>query len=150
MMSAFRSSDDETMTWAPMEDYVWSWTLVRKDGGEWELKNFGWAEPYLKSDQYSIYDLTGGLDEIWYAMEQMEGVKLLHISYTNDETGAENLEYINSFEIGKYDECAVFEVWFMSPEEAYGAWEADSFYIWTWYLGRSDKGIWETVSFGVG
>ena len=149
-LSAFRTSDEESMTWAPNEDYCWSFTLVRKNGGEWVLNNWGWAEPYMNSDMYSVYDLMGGSDVILYEIAQMDGVKLLNISYTDDETGKANVEYINSLEKGKFDECAVFEVWFMSPEEAYGAWEADSLYIWTWYMGRSDKGFWETVSYGVG
>ena len=149
-VSAFRTSDDKSMTWAPNEDYFWSWTLFRANGGEWELKNWGWAEYFLDSKQFSIYDLMGAADNIFYEIQQMEGVKLLNISYTDDEVSASNLEYINSLDEGKYDECAVFEVWFMSPQEAYGAWEADTLYVWTWYLGRSDKGLWESVTFGVG
>ena len=83
-------------------------------------------------------------------MQQMEGVRQLNISYTDDKLSAANLEYLNSLEKGDFDECAVFEVWFMSPKEAYGAWEADTLYTWTWYMGRADKGYWETVTFGVG
>ena len=149
-MSAFRSSDDPEMTWAPNEDYCWSWTLVRANGGEWVLNNWGWAEPYMKSNQYSVYDLQGAADNIQYDLGQMEGVKQLNISYTDDDLSAANLDYINSLERGEFDECAVFNVWFMSPKEAYGAWEADTLYTWTWYMGRSEKGYWETVSYGVG
>ena len=149
-LSAFRSSDDAAMTWEPNEDYCWSWTVVRSESGEWTLNNWGWAEPWLESEQYSVYDMNGACDNIRADLEQMEGVKQLYISYTNDETGAENLDYINSLDRGEFDECAVFEVWFMSPKEAYGAWEPDTLYIWTWYMGRSDKGYWETVTYGVG
>ena len=149
-MSAFRSSDDAAMAWEPNEDYCWSWTLVRANGGEWVLNNWGWAEPFLGSSQYSVYDLVGASDVIHYDLDQMEGVKQLNISYTDDKFSASNLEYINSLERGEFDECAVFEVWFMSPKEAYGAWEPDTLYIWTWYMGRADKGFWETVTYGAG
>ncbi len=149
-MSAFRSPDEETMTWTANEDYCWSWTVVRVKDGEWVLKNWGWAEPYMKSDLYSVYDLEGAIENVLYEIGQMEGVKPLNVSYTSDENSAANLDYIKSLERGEYDECAVFEVWFMSPKEAYGAWEADTLYIWTWYMGRSGKGYWETVSYGVG
>ena len=149
-MSAFRSPEKEAMAWAANEDYCWSWTLVRNNGGEWVLKNWGWAEPNVKSGQYSVYDVIGGAENIQADLNGMEGVKQLNISYTDDKTGEANLDYINSLGRGGFDECAVYEVWFMSPKEAYGAWEADTLYVWTWYLGRSDKGYWETVSYGVG
>lgn len=149
-MSAFRSPEKETMAWAANEDYCWSWTLVRNTGGEWILKNWGWAEPNMKSDQYSVYDLIGGSETVRADLDHMEGVKVLNVSYTEDKNGAAGLEYINSLERGEFDECAVYEVWFMSPKEAYGAWEADTLYVWTWYLGRSDKGYWQTVNYGVG
>ncbi len=150
LMSAFRSPKEETMAWEPDQDYAWSWTLTRANGGEWNLINWGWAEPFLKSGLYSVYDLDGASENILYDLWQMEGVNPLNISYTNDELSAANLDYINSLDKGEFDECAVFRVWFMSPKEAYGAWEADILYDWTWFLGRSDKGYWETVTYGVG
>ena len=149
-LSAFRSPDEVTGAWTANEDYCWSWMVVRVKGGEWTLNNWGWAEYYQESDQYSVYDMDGGSENIRADIEQMEGVKLLNISYTNDKLSAENLEYINSLERGEFDECAVYEVWFMSPKEAVGAGEADKLYVWTWYLGRADKGYWKTVSYGVG
>ena len=149
-MSAFRSPEEATMAWAANEDYCWSWTVVRVKDGEWVLNNWGWAEPYVTSGTYSVYDLNGASENIRAELQQMEGVKQLNISYTSDEISAANLDYINSLERGEFDECAVFEVWFMSPKEAYGAWEADKLYVWSWYLGRSGKGYWETVSYGVG
>ena len=149
-MSAFRSPKEESMAWAANEDYCWSWTVVRNKDGEWTLRNWGWAEPFLKSDHLSVYDLEGGSENIRADLSQMEGVKQLNISYTDDDFSEENLDYINSLERGEFDECAVYEVWFMSPKEAYGAWEADTLYVWTWYLGRSDKGYWKTVTYGIG
>ncbi len=149
-MSAFRSPAEATMAWAPNEDYCWSWTVVRVKDGEWVLNNWGWAEPNVKSAQYSVYDIDGASDIIRSELAQMEGVKQLNTGYTDDALSSSSLEYINSLDRGKFDECAVFEVWFMSPKEAYGAWEADTLYVWNWYLGRSGKGYWETVSYGVG
>lgn len=149
-LSAFRSPNEATMAWAANEDYCWSWTVVRAKGGEWVLNNWGWAEVFVKSEQYSVYDMNAAVDTIRADLEKMEGVKQLNISYTSDKTSAANLDYINSLDKGKFDECAVFEVWYMSPKEAYGAWEPDTLYVWTWMLGRSDKGYWETVTYGVG
>ena len=149
-MSAFRSPKEETMAWAANEDYCWSWTVIRSNGGEWTLNNWGWSEPFIKSDQYSVYDMVGGSENIRAELQRMEGVKQLSINYMGDAVSASNLDYINSMEDGRFDECAVYEVWFMSPKEAYGAWEADTLYVWTWYLGRAGKGYWETVTYGVG
>ena len=149
ILTAFRTPDDvDNMTWAGGEDYMWNWTYVRTDGGEWELNNYGFAEVFIESDQYSVYDMNGGVDVVRYDIGQMEGVNQLNISYTSDENSAANLEYINSLDRGKFDECAVFSAWFMSPKNAYGAWEADTLYNWTWFLGRADKGYWETVTYG--
>ena len=94
-LSAFRSPDEVTGAWTANEDYCWSWMVVRVKGGEWTLNNWGWAEYYQESDQYSVYDMDGGSENIRADIEQMEGVKLLNISYTNDKLSAENLEYIN-------------------------------------------------------
>ena len=149
-MSAFRSPEKATMAWAADEDYCWSWTVIRAKDGEWVLNNWGWAEPFLKSDQYSVYDLNGASENIHADIQQMEGVKLLNISYTDDKLSAANLDYINSLDKGKFDECAVFEAWLMSPKEAFGAWEPDTLYVWRWFMGRSDKGYWETVTYGAG
>ena len=149
ILTAFRTPEDEdNLTWAGGEDYLWNWTYVRNYGGDWELNNHGFAEIFIASDQYSVYDMNGAVDNIRFDIEQMEGVKQLNISYTTDENSAENLEYINSLEKGEFDECAVFQTWFMSPKNAYGAWEPDTLYTWTWYLGRADKGYWETVTYG--
>ena len=147
-ITAFRTQDDASGSWAPNEDYAWSFTFLRKDGGEWELKNWGWEEVNQKSALYSVYDIMGAYEQIGYAIAQMDGVRTLNISYTDDKISSENLEYINSLDKGEFDQCAVFDVLFMSPKTEYGAWMADSLYDWTWYLGRSNNGFWEIVTYG--
>ena len=63
----------------------------------------------MKSAQYSVYDIDGASDIIRSELAQMEGVKQLNTGYTDDALSSSSLEYINSLDRGKYDECAVFE-----------------------------------------
>ncbi len=148
--SAFRSPKEAAGAWEPDEEYTWNWTLARAEKGEWNLVNFGWKESYLKSERYSFYDLAGGADVIMYELENMEGTAFRYMKYAGDEFSMSQLDYINSLNRGTFDECAVYNVWFMSPKEAFGAWEPDMLYSWSFYLGRSDKGAWQTLTFGVG
>ena len=73
---------------------------------------------------------------------------VLSMKYAGDEASSAELEYINSLERGVFDECAVFTVWFISPKEAYGAWEPDMLYTWSFFLGRAEKGDWQVVTYG--
>ncbi len=148
--SAFRSPKEAYGSWEADEEYTWNWILARADKGDWQLVNFGWKENYLKSERYSMEELTAGMEVITAEMEKMEGTKLHYMKYAGDEFSMGQLEYINSLERGTYDECAVYNVWFQSPKEAYGAWEADSLYSWSFYLGRADKGEWQIITFGLG
>ncbi len=146
--SAFRSPKEAYGSWEADTEYTWNWTLAREGKGEWKLVNWGWKENYFKSEQYSVYDLAGGMEAILFELEKMEGTSSRYMKYAGDEFSAGELDYINSLDRGTFDECAVYYVWFMSPKEAYGAWEPDMLYSWSFYLGRSGKGYWEVVTFG--
>ena len=146
--SAFRSPKEAYGAWQADEEYTYSWTLARKDKGGWVLQNFGWAENYLESQQYTEEDMTAALNAISAEVDRMEGVKMRFIRYRGDEYSKGELEYVNSLERGVFDECAVFEVWFISPKEAYGAWEPDMLYTWSFYLARAEKGEWNIVTYG--
>ena len=136
--SHFRSPLEQFGAWNPNEEYTWSWTLGRAEKGEWALVNYGWKENWFKSEQYSFDDLIAG----------MEGTSFRYMKYAGDEFSSSELEYINSLDRGSFDECAVYYVWFMSPREAYGAWEPYTLYSWSFYLGRTDQGQWQVVTFG--
>lgn len=146
--SAFRSPKEAVGAWEPDTEYTWSWTLGRADKGEWTLANFGWREPWLKSEQYTMDELADGMSTIYAAFDQMEGTSVRYMKYAGDESSNSQLEYINSLDRGSFDECAVYYVWFMSPKDAYGAWEPDMLYSWTFFLGRAEKGEWQLITFG--
>ncbi len=148
--SAFRSPKEAYAAWEADTEYTWNWTLARAEKGEWKLVNYGWKENYFKTGRYSLYDLTGGADAIMSELENMEGTSFRFMKYAGDEYSESQLDYINSLGRGTFDECAVYYVWFMSPKDAYGAWEPDMLYSWNFYLGRADKGWWNIVTFGVG
>ena len=147
-LSSFRSPKEQYGAWEADEEYTYSWTAARKDKGEWNLINWGWAENFFKSEQYSDEDMIAAMDTIYAEMEKMEGTRVRFMVYAGDEYSNGELEYVNSLERGEFDECAVFYVWFISPKEAYGAWEADMLYTWSFYLARADKGDWQIVTYG--
>ncbi len=146
--SSFRSPKEQYGAWQADEEYTYSWTLARAEKGEWQLLTYGWKESWFKSEKYSSDDLVAGMDAVYGAFEQMEGTSLRYMKYAGDEFSSSELEYINSLERGVYDECAVFYVWFMSPKDAFGAWEPDMLYSWSFYLGRADKGDWTVLTYG--
>lgn len=146
--SSFRSPKEQIGAWESDEEYTWSWTLARADKGEWQLLTWGWKESWFKSEQYSTDDLIAGMDAIYGTFDQMEGTSVRYMKYAGDEFSSSELDYINSLERGVFDECAVFYVWFMSPKDAFGAWEPDMLYSWSFYLGRAEKGEWNVITYG--
>lgn len=148
--SAFRSPKEgiENTAWEADQEYTWNWILARADKGEWNLVNWGWKESWFKSERYTLDELLAGADVIYGEFEKMEGTSLRYMKYAGDEFSSGELDYVNSLERGEFDECAVYYVWFMSPKEAYGAWEPDMLYSWSFYLARADKGPWQVVTFG--
>ena len=148
LFTAFRSPKEAYGAWSADEEYFYSWTLGRAEKGAWNLVNWGWDQNYLKSDQFTAEELDAGVSVIMDEMAKMEGTRFLYAKYAGDEFSSSELEYVNSLERGTFDECAVFYVWFMSPKEAYGAWEPDTLYNWSFYLARADKGAWQLVTYG--
>ncbi len=147
-ISAFRSPKEAYAAWEADQEYVWSWCLARADKGEWKALTWGWAESFIASDLYTMDEVISAVDIIRAEVDRMEGVKLHLVRYSGDEISKSALEYINSLERGTFDECAVFSVWLQSPKDAYGAWEPDQLYTWTWFLGRADKGEWQIITYG--
>ena len=147
-ISGFRSPKTAYGAWEPDKEYVYTWTLARIEKGDWKLINYGWDTPFVKSAQFTEEEMTNALNVIYAETDRMEGVRNLFIKYLGDEFSSGELEYVNSLERGSFDECAVFSVWFQSPVEAYGAWEPDTLYEWTFYLARANKGEWQLLTYG--
>ena len=147
-LSAFRSPKEQYGAWEADTEYTYSWCAARIDKGDWKLINWGWAESFYKSEQYTDEEMTAAMDAIHAELEKMEGVSFRFMEYDGDEFSNSQLEYVNSLERGEFDECAVFTVWFMSPKEEIGAWNPDTLYNWQFFLGRADKGSWQVVTFG--
>lgn len=105
---------------------------------------------YGTSEVYTKEDMDQAIEVIEKEFGSWEGCELKEISYTNDQKCSDNLSYINSLGMDmKYDECIVFTSMFHSPVEGGGAWEADTDYEnWDWYLGRTDGGNWELLTWG--
>ena len=148
ILSAFRSPKEAYGSWEADREYAWSWCAARKDKGEWELINWGFAESYLGSEQFTEEEMASALQTITAELEKMEGTRFYFAKYEGDEYSQSELEYVNSLERGAFDECTVFTVWFQSPKEEYGAWSPDTLYTWSFYLARADKGDWQIVTFG--
>lgn len=146
--SAFRSPKTAYGAWEADREYTWSWFLGRAEKGEWQLLSWGWTEDYLKSEQYSEEDLFAGRDLILAKLAEMDGVEFHFMRYAGDEFSNSELEYVNSLDRGVYDECAVYYVSFQSPKTAYGAWEPDMLYTWSFYLARAEKGEWNLITYG--
>lgn len=147
-LSSFRSPKEAYGAWQADKEYTYSWCTARINKGEWKLINFGWAENFFKSEQYTEEDMYAAMDAIYAEMNKMEGTETHFMRYAGDEFSNRELAYVNSLERGVFDEAAVFNVAFQSPKDAYGAWEPDMLYNWSFYLARADKGEWQVVTYG--
>ena len=133
------------------DEYVWDWFMTRSKGGEWKIKESNYFQFIPISQKYPIEtspELTYAWDVIVNEVSAMDGVKNLLIEYMGDKFSSNELNYVNILGKGTFDECLVFRVWLRSPKTAYGAWEANTLYAWTWYLARNNKGQWQTITYG--
>lgn len=101
---------------------------------------------YGNSTVYSKEEIDLAVQAVQEDFKKMNGCKLFSLSYAGDKRSIEDLSYINEF--APYDDCLVFNSEFRSPLLGGGAWEANTVYKWTWYLGRTDNGKWEVVQKG--
>lgn len=123
------------------------------------LFGFWIIEPYLVetkvnywgSDIYTIEDKQLAIDVIMDQFNKFEGCVLYEINYTSDYYCLKNLDYVNDLadEGTIFTECIVFETQFRSPIFGGGAWNANRIYEWNWYLGRTDGGDWQLLTWGV-
>ncbi len=119
----------------------------------WERRKNERSIDYGASALYSRADMDAAVDAILAEFDTWTGCELLNIRYTSDgENSPENLAWLNSLGEGhEFSECICFLSDFRSPKEAAGAWEPDREYTdWQWWLGRTENGGWELVSWGLG
>ena len=107
---------------------------------------------YGESKIYSEQDKKDAVDVILQQFGKFEGCVLYEITYAGDSYSSKNLDYVNDLapEGVVFTECIVFDTEFRSPIFGGGAWSANRTYLWTWYLGRTEGGNWQLLTWGVG
>lgn len=105
---------------------------------------------YWESEIYTVEDKQAAIDVIMEQFNKFEGCVLYEINYTSDNYCLKNLDYVNGLadEGTTFTECIVFETQFRSPIFGGGAWNAGMMYDWNWYLGRTDGGTWQLLTWG--
>ncbi len=104
---------------------------------------------YGHSELYSRSDMDAAILEIRLALAKMEGCVLHSLQYAGDEVCEKELSYCQSLAPDRdLRQCIVFRSSFRSPLHGGGAWEPDTEYRWTWYLGRTAAGGWILLTYG--
>lgn len=103
---------------------------------------------YGKSARYAKEDLESAEKLVEQKIAEFEGCELHSVTYAGDERSEAELESVNAFGEIAYADCVVFNTSFRSPKRAYGAWEPDTEYTWSFTLARVDGGAWEVVNYG--
>ncbi len=108
---------------------------------------------YGESQLYTQAEIDAAVDVIMAEFNTWEGCTMKALSFTDDATCEENVEYCQMLDPeGGFDQCIVFKSSFHSPnaEQAEGtAWEPDQDYNdWEWYLARSAGGDWKLLTWG--
>ena len=100
---------------------------------------------------YTMEELTEAAVQIKCRFAFWTGCELHTLVYMGDECCTdENVAWLNEISSDSvYTQVCAFKSDFHSPVEAYGAWEADMEYTdWQWWLGRTEAGSWELVTWG--
>ena len=104
------------------------------------------------SEIYTYEERKAAANLVADTINSFEGCKLFLVKYDGDDTSQKNLYYCN--ELAKdgvqYVNCIVFTSYFRSPIFGGGAWNANEMYSWSWYLARTDDGLWEIITYGYG
>ena len=106
---------------------------------------------YGTSEIFTPEELAEAAIQIKCTFAGWKGCELHSLRYAGDEADKEeNLQWLNSLnEEAGYTHVAEFLTDFHSPVEAEGAWEPDQEYKdYQWWLGRTDDGGWEVVTWG--
>lgn len=107
---------------------------------------------YGQSELYTQEEIASAMEKVQSHIGSWDGCKLYSISYAGDKNSQDELDYINGLAADgvTYADCMVLSVAFRSPLFGGGAWNANFLYHWSWYLGRTETGDWEAVTWGVG
>lgn len=107
---------------------------------------------YGVSQKYSKKEMDAAVDLIEREFYSWEGCKLYSISYAGDEFCENELDYINSLADDGiiFTDCIVFYTNFKTSMFVGGGFNPNFEYNWSWYLGRSEDGVWELLTWGTG
>ena len=106
---------------------------------------------YGNSSLFTYREMDRAIEKILEEFNTWEGCEMHSIRFAGDDcSNKENLDWLNFLREGHdFTQCIGFMSDFHSPKEAYGAWEADIEYRdWQWWLGSTDDGDWELVTWG--
>ncbi len=105
---------------------------------------------YGTSEVYSKSDLDAAVRAVKLDFAKMIGCNHLSLRYAGDERSQRELENANKWRIpgDEYVACIVFDSSFYSPQAAYGAWNADSTYEWSWTIVKTASGTWKVLDKG--
>lgn len=119
--------------------------LLCSCGGKQEAVSIDYGE----SELYTTKDMDAAIQVIQETFATFDGCTLHSLTYGGDAACVENLESCQTLsKAGEIEQCIVFNSSFHSPKEGGGAWEADTEYTWTWYLGRETTGRWVLLTYG--
>jgi len=107
---------------------------------------------YGQSELYSLEEREAAVAIILAEFNTWEGCRLHRLAYMGDECNSEkNIEWMQSLGGKEYTQCIAFTSNFHSPVLGGGAWNTNEEYRgWTWYLGRTEGGAWELLTYGFG
>lgn len=104
---------------------------------------------YGESAVYTEAEMDAAIQVILDTFADFEGCTLHALTYAGDIVSENNLGYCRTLSTEEEIEaCMVFDSSFHSPKNGGGAWEADTEYTWSWYLGRTTSGEWVLLTYG--
>ena len=105
---------------------------------------------YGTSEIYSKSDLDAAVRAVKFDFSSMLGCSNLSLHYAGDEKSQRELEAANYGRIpgDEYVACIVFDSSFDSPKTAYGAWDKNSTYEWSWIIVKTANGTWKVINKG--
>ena len=104
---------------------------------------------YGDSQVYTTEEMDAAIQVIQDTFADFKGCTLYALTYAGDEVCENELGYCQSLSKGEtVTSCMVFHSVFRSPKEGGGAWEADTEYTWSWYLGKLESGKWVLLTYG--
>jgi len=105
---------------------------------------------YGTSEKYTQDNIASAAKAVKLEFHSWGVGKLYSIDYTDDETCTSSLGYCNSLTAGDktFTESIVLTTYFKTSSVSGSELQPDQFYRYTWYLARTEGGIWEVLTCG--